>query len=70
MIDSQVNVMAAAMTAPIQLPDVHIENIGEEGDSVSFPEANRQILAALSNSILSPNLPDIGELTENIEEKL
>ena len=70
MVDPQVNVVAALITAPISLPDVHLENIGEEGDSVSFPEASRRVLAALSDSILSANLPDIGELTENIEEKL
>jgi hypothetical protein len=40
MLDPQVTLVAAAISAPIRLPDVHLQNIGQAGDSVSIAEAS------------------------------
>jgi hypothetical protein len=69
-LDSQLNFVAAVVTAPIQLADIEISNIGAEGGSTSVANAVRVVLAELSRTILSSELPSLDLLRESVEAKL
>ncbi len=70
MIDPQVNLVAAIVRAPIPLPDIHLQNIGEDNSSVTAAEAGRQILAALNQALLSASLPSFEDLQNLVGEEL
>ncbi len=71
-LDPQLNLVTAIVTAPIPLPDIEMQDIGAEGegDSASVGEVLRTVLARLSGSILNTSLPDIGELTESLKDEV
>ncbi|PCH62613.1 MAG: hypothetical protein COC19_02575 [SAR86 cluster bacterium] len=56
---ARVNLVSALASAPIPLPRLHLQDIGEPGDSVSMVEAGKRVIAAISSSILEVGLPDI-----------
>lgn len=66
----QLNLIAASIEAPIPLPDISLSNIGEESDSASVAAAMRQILGAISTSILNSDPPIFDMLRENVENTL
>ena len=70
MIDPQVNLVAIIGQAPISLPDIHLQNIGEKDASVTVAEAGRQILGALNKALLGANLPTLDEVRERVEEEI
>jgi hypothetical protein len=70
MIDPQVNLVAAIARAPIPLPDIRLQNIGEDNASVTVAEAGRQILAALNQALLGASLPSFDELQSLVTEEL
>lgn len=67
-LDPQLNLVAAIVTAPIPLPDIELRDIGAEDDSATVAEAMQTVLSAISTSILSANLPSVDQLTDSIEE--
>lgn len=68
--DPQVNLVAASIEAPIPLPNISLSNIGEENDSATVADALRQILSAVSTSILNSDPPIFEMMRENVEERL
>lgn len=70
MIDPQVNLVAASMQAPIPLPDIVLNDIGEESNAATVSDAMRQILGAINSSILASDPPVLDMLRENVENKL
>lgn len=66
----QLNLSAANLTAPIPLPDIRLENIGEPGDSASPAEVLGEVLAAVNRSILQADLPDLEAIADEVEERL
>ncbi len=68
--DPQVNLVAASIEAPIPLPNISMSNIGEEDDSATVADAMRQILSAISTSILNSDPPIFEMMRENVEERL
>lgn len=70
MIGPQVNLIAAFVRAPILLPDIHLQNIGEDNSSVTAAEAGRQILAALNQELRSASLPSFEDLQNLVGEEL
>ena len=69
-LDSQLNLVAAVVTAPIVLTDIEIRDIGGEGGSTSAVNAVRVVLAELSRSILNSDLPSLDLLRESVEERI
>jgi len=70
MIDPQVKLVAAIARAPIPLPDVHLQNIGEDNASVTVAEAGRQVLAALNQAPLGASLPSFEDLQSLVQKEL
>ncbi len=70
MIDPQLNLVAASLEAPIPLPDIVLNNIGEESNSATAADAMRQIVGAINRSILDSNPPVLDMLRENVENRL
>ena len=69
-LDSQLNLVAAIVTAPVALADIEIRDIGGEGGSTSAVNAVRVVLAELSRSILNADLPSLDLLKESVEERI
>lgn len=70
MLDPQLNLVAAVVTAPVSLPDIELNDIGAEDNSTTVADALQLILSTLSTSILSANLPNLEDLREGVEEAL
>lgn len=66
----QVNLVAASMEAPIALPNISLRNIGEENNAATVADALRQILSAVSTSILNSDLPVLDMIRDNVENRL
>lgn len=66
----QLNLVAASIEAPIPLPNISLSNIGEESNSATVADAMRQILGAISTSILNSDPPIFDMLRENVENTL
>ena len=70
LLDPQLNLVAAIVTAPIPLPDIQMTDIGAENDSSSVAEVLQAVLSKVSTSILSANLPSLDDLAEGVEARL
>jgi|FLOH01.1.fsa_nt_gi hypothetical protein len=68
-LDPQLNLIAAFVTAPVSLPDIEMQDIGAEGDGSSVAAAVSMVLVELSGSILK-NLPNMDDLAESVEAGL
>ena len=51
-------------------PDIALSNIGEESNAATVAEAMRQILSAVSQSILNTDPPVLDMIRENVENRL
>lgn len=69
-LNSQLNLSAGVVSAPIQLPDIVLHDIGGEGQAASIAEALRVVLTALRGSILDANLPSMDILRDSIESSV
>ena len=70
MLQPQLNLVAASLQAPVPLPDIVLTNIGEESNAATVADATRQILRAISTSILNSDLPVLDMIRENVENRL
>ena len=70
MLEPQLNLVAASLQAPVPLPDIVLTNIGEESNAATVADATRQILRAISTSILNSDLPVLDMIRENVENRL
>lgn len=70
MLDPQLNLVAAVLNAPIPLPDIELNDVGTEDNSVTIAQAIRQVFSSLSASILDANLPSLDDLREGVENRL
>lgn len=68
-LDPQLNLVAAFVTAPVPLPDIEMHDIGAEDDSSSVASAISLVLSELSGSILT-NAPNLDDLAESVESTL
>jgi len=67
---SRVELVAANVSAPVQLPDIQLQNIGEEGDAASYAQVLRTVLAAVSRAIVNADLPNFEQLEGAARERL
>lgn len=70
MVDSQLNLVSAIVSAPVTLADIEVLNIGAEGSSTSAANAVRVILQELVWSILNAGLPGVDLLRESVESRI
>lgn len=70
MLDPQLNLVAAVVTAPVPLPDIELNDIGAEDDSSTVADALELILSSLSTSILSASLPNLDDVRDQVEGRL
>ncbi|MEX0962772.1 MAG: hypothetical protein WDZ52_01845 [Pseudohongiellaceae bacterium] len=70
MLGSQLNFVAAAVTAPLTLADIEIQNIGAQGGSTSAANAIRVVLRELTRTILNSELPSLDLLRDSVEGRI
>ena len=70
MLDPQLNLVAAVVTAPVGLPDIELNDIGTEDNSATVAQAMEVVLSALRNAIVNSNLPGLDDLREGVENRL
>ena len=69
-LNPQLTLSAGLVSAPIQLPDLVLRDIGTDLGAVSIAEALRVILSALRASILQADLPNLDLLRDSIENSV
>jgi len=70
LVDPQLNLVAAIVTAPIPLPDIELNDIGAEDDSTTVADALQLVMSTLSSTILSASLPNLEDLREGVQDRL
>ncbi|MDP6653904.1 MAG: hypothetical protein QGF90_17640 [Gammaproteobacteria bacterium] len=70
LVDPQLNLVAAVVTAPISLPDIELNDIGAEDDSTTVADALQLVVSTLNSAILSANLPNLEDLREGVQDRL
>ena len=66
-LNPQLNLSAGTISAPVQLPDIILHDIGTTNDAATVAEALRVVLSALRTTILRADLPSIELLRDSIE---
>lgn len=69
-ISPRVDVVSAFASESLVIPDIMIQNIGEEGGAVSIAQAARRILQELSRSVLQAELPSLEDLEDRAREEI
>lgn len=70
MLGSQVRVASAIGSADVAIPDLRLQNIGEENAAVTVAEAARQIFAAVNQQLVRADLPNVEMLRERVDEEV
>lgn len=70
MLQPQVNLVAVIGSAPVQLPDIVLQNIGEEDAAVTIAEAARQILVAVNQALANSDITSSEVLRQRVEEEI
>lgn len=66
----QITLYTQLARAPLSLPDLRLQNIGEEQDGATVPETARAILAALNNAMLFEGIPDMRTLLDSTGQQI
>lgn len=66
----RVDVISAFSSNSLVIPDIMIQNIGEEGGAVSIAQAARRVLQELSRSVLQADLPSLEDLENRAREEI
>lgn len=69
-LNPQLTLAAGGLSAPVQLPDIMLRDIGTEAEAATVAEALRVILSALRTAILQADLPGLELLRDSIENSL
>lgn len=69
-VNPQINLHTSVARAPIALPDIRLQNIGEQDNAVTVAEAARQIIAALNRAVISGGIPSMDVLLDGAREQL
>ncbi len=67
MLNPRVVLAAASVSAPLNLLDIELYDIGEVGNPVTIAEASRQILSAVNRAVLTS---DINRLIDEVENTI
>jgi len=69
-LNPQLNLSAGLVSAPIQLPDIVLHDIGSDNQAATVAEVLRQVIVALQGAISRADLPSAGLLRESIESSV
>ena len=69
-LNPQINLHTAVASAPVLLPDIQLQNIGEQNNAVTVAEAARQILAAINRAVISGGIPNMDVLIDGARQQL
>jgi hypothetical protein len=70
MLGPQVHVSSTIGSAEVSIPDLRLQNIGQENAAVTVAEAGRQIFAALNQQLLDADLPNVEMLRERVDQEV
>lgn len=70
MLGPQVNVSSTLGSAEVAIPDLRLQNIGQENAAVTVAEAGRQIFEALNRQLIAADLPNVEMLRERVDEEV
>lgn len=66
----QVDLQTRVARAPLPLPDLYLQNIGEQSHAVTVAEAARQIFTALNRALISAGVPNMDLLIDGARQQL
>lgn len=69
-VNPQINLHTKVASAPIPLPDIQLQNIGDQSNAVTVAEAARQIIGAINRAIISRGIPNMNILLEGAREQI
>ena len=69
-LNPQINLHTAVASAPVLLPDIQLQNIGEQNNAVTVAEAARQILVAINRAVISGGIPNMDVLIDGARQQL
>lgn len=70
MANPQINLHTRVASAPIALADIHLQNIGAQGNAVTVAEAARQIVGAINGAVISKGIPSMDVLLEGARQQI
>jgi hypothetical protein len=66
----QINLHTRVASAPIPLPDIQLQNIGEKNNAVTVAEAARQIIGAINVAVIREGIPNMDVLLDGASQQL
>ena len=66
----QINLHTSVASAPIPLPDIQLQNIGEKSNAVTVAEAARQIIGAINVAVIREGIPNMDVLLDGARQQL
>lgn len=69
-LNPQINLHTRVASAPIPLPDIQLQNIGEQSNAVTVAEAARQIIAAINRAVIAEGIPNMDVLLDGARQQL
>lgn len=69
-VNPQINVFTRVASAPITLPDIQLQNIGDANNAVTVAEAARQILSAINVAVIREGIPSMDVLVDGAKEQI
>jgi len=69
-VNPQIDLYMKVASAPIPLPDIELQNIGEQSNAVTVAEAARQIIAAINRAVISEGIPNMDLLLDGAKQQL
>ena len=69
-VNPQINVFTRVASAPITLPDIQLQNIGEANNAVTVAEAARQILSAINVAVIREGIPSMDVIVDGAKEQI
>ncbi|MGJ8689218.1 MAG: AsmA family protein [Gammaproteobacteria bacterium] len=66
----QIDLHTRVARAPVPLPDLLLQDIGDQSNAVTVAEAARQILTALNRSLINEGVPNMDVLIDGARQQL
>lgn len=70
MLSPQIDLYTKVASAPVPLPDIQLQNIGEQSNAVTVAEAARQIIVAINRALVNEGVPNMDVLLDGAKQQL
>ncbi len=70
LLQPQVTLLAANLSAPVQLPDIELRNLGDGSVQATTADILRTVLGSLNRAIIQANIPNMDQLRSQVEGRL